>query len=379
MADDNDTMDGSDPGRGGRARQGRIRPTGRRRKVPSTRRRVLRGTAWAAAAVVALAGSGLGYAYFKLNGNISGVDIDAALGKHRPKAPRDGAMNILVMGSDSRAGTHGEYGKDQGGARSDTAMVVHVNKTHDKASVVSIPRDTIVDRPDCPKQGDPSRTVPGEHAMFNSAYQTGGPACAVKTVESMSGMRMNHFTEVDFKGFKKLIDTLGGVDVTTTKPIHDPNSHLDLPAGKHRLNGEQSLGLVRTRHGVGDGSDLGRIQLQQAFVKALMKQVNQVGVFSSPKKLYDLADTATSALTTDSDLDSVGKLSDLAKTLKGVKPENVNMTTLPVRYDPKDPNRVVPIDSRTQQVWSALKHDREVPKSATKGSAGDQGDSGVVR
>lgn len=376
MADD--STDDYDPAIGGRARQGGIRPTGRRRRKLSRRRRVLRGTAWAAAAVVLLGGSGLGYAYFKLNGNLSHIDIDAALGKHRPHASHNGSMNILVMGSDSRAGTHGEYGDDQSGARSDTAMVVHLNKAHNKASVVSIPRDTIVERPDCPKKGDAGQTVRGQHAMFNSAYQVGGPACAVKTVESMSGARMNHFTEVDFKGFKKLIDTLGGVDVTTKKTIHDPNSHLNLQPGKHRLSGEQSLGLVRTRHGVGDGSDLGRIQLQQAFVKALMKQVNQVGVFSDPKKLYDLADTATSSLTTDSDLNSVSRLSGLAKTMQGVKPDDVDMTTLPVRYDPKDPNRVVPIDSRTEQVWSALKHDKPIPKSASKGSAGDQGEGGGV-
>ncbi|NED80330.1 LytR family transcriptional regulator, partial [Streptomyces sp. SID11233] len=92
----------------------------------------------------------------------------------------------------------------------------------------------------------------------NSAYAAGGPACAVKTVESMSGIRMDHYVEVDFTGFKKLVDALGGVPLTTTKPIQDASSHLSLAAGRHTLDGEQSLGLVRTRHGVGDGSDLGR-------------------------------------------------------------------------------------------------------------------------
>ena len=122
--------------------------------------------------------------------------------------------------------------------------------------------------------------------MFNTAYEVGGPACAVKTVEQMSGIRMDHYVEVDFTGFKKLIDALGGVPVTTNKPIKDDKSHLDLQAGKHTLNGEQALGLVRTRHGVvGDGSDLGRIQLQQAFIKALIGQVKSVGVFSNPAKL----------------------------------------------------------------------------------------------
>lgn len=357
-----------------RRSRGGIRPTGRRRKTHD--RRVLKTIAWAVAAVVVLAGTGLGYVYFKLNGNISGVNIDAKLGKHRPHNTPNGSMDILVLGSDSRAGANAKYGRGQPGARSDTAMVVHINKKHDKASVVSIPRDTIVHRPSCAKKG--GGTVPAQRAMFNSAYQTGGPACTVKTVEHMSGIRMDHFVEVDFSGFKKLINTLGGVQVTNKKPIKDNDSHLDLPVGTHTLSGEQSLGLVRTRHAVGDGSDLGRIQLQQAFVKALLKQVNKVGVFSSPKKLYDLADTATSAITTDSDLDSVGKMSGMAKMLKGIKSDDIKMSTLPVNYDPSDPNRVVPMQSKADKMWWALKHDKPIPKSATKGSAGDQTKIGGV-
>src|SRR5690606_17046606 len=217
------------------------------------------------------------------------------------------------------------------------------------------------------------------NVMFNSAYSTGGAACAVKTVEEITDLRMDHYLEVDFSGFQKLIDELGGVEITTSKPIDDPDSHLKLDAGTHTLNGEQSLGLVRTRHGVGDGSDLGRIQLQQTFLKALTDQVNSVGLFSNPKKLYDLADTATSAVTTDSELDSVNKLSGLAKTMKGVKSDDIQMTTLPVEYDPQDPNRVIPVESNAKQVWTALKHDRPVPKSATKDTAGDKTDiDGVV-
>jgi LCP family protein required for cell wall assembly len=242
---------------------------------------------------------------------------------------------------------------------------------------VSIPRDTIVERPSCTRD-DGGGTSPGQRAMFNSAYEVGGPACAVKTVESMSGVRMDHYAEVDFSGFKKLIDDLGGVEVTTKKPISDPDSHLDLSPGEHKLSGEQSLGLVRTRHAVGDGSDLGRIQLQQAFVKALMDQVNSVGVFSSPKKLYDLADSATSAVTTDSDLDSVRDLAGLANMLKGVKSDDIQMSTLPVTYDPEDPNRVVPMESKAAKMWSAIERDAAVPKSAEKGSASAGSDAGSV-
>ncbi|AOP49769.1 LCP family protein [Streptomyces lydicus] len=366
MADSNGTATAESGTRG-------IRATGRRRRAPSRRRRALTISLCALTSAVLLGGAGLGYVYFKLNGNLKGVDINAALGHDRPQNVDNGSMDILVMGSDSRAGKNGEYGKDEGGARSDTAMVVHVFKGHKKASVVSIPRDTLIKRPDCTKDG---RNVPGaQRTMFNTAFEVGGPACAVKTVESISGIRMDHFIEVDFSGFKKLIDALGGVDITTSKAIDDNKSHLHLQPGKHTLDGEQSLGLVRTRHGVpgGDGSDLGRIQLQQTFLKALMNQVKNVGVLTNPTKLYDVADTATKAITTDTDLNSVSELTGLAKSLGSIGSNNIDMVTLPVAYDTANPDRVVPLTKHGKQVWDALRNDRDIPKSALKGSAGDTG------
>ncbi|MFF3315517.1 LCP family protein [Streptomyces sp. NPDC003035] len=356
---------------------GRIRGTGRRRKPPAKGRRAATVAAWSAAALVVVGGSGLGYAYLKLNGNLEGVDINAQLGAERPENVDNGSMDILVLGSDSRSGDNGAYGKDEGGARSDTAMIVHVYEGHQRASVVSVPRDTLVDRPACTDER--GTAVAGEkRAMFNTAYEAGGPACAVKTVESMSGIRMDHYIEVDFTGFKKLIDKLGGVDITTTERITDDKSHLDLAPGPHTLDGEQSLGLVRTRKSVGDGSDLGRIQLQQAFMKAFIDQVKDVGVLSNPKKLLDIADTATKAITPDSELDSVNELMGFAKGLSGLGAEDVHMITMPVAYDPADPNRVIPLEAQSRQVWQALKADKPIPASATKDAATGKAD-GLVR
>ncbi|MFF8608400.1 LCP family protein [Streptomyces sp. NPDC015346] len=358
-------------------RIGPLRASGRRRKPPPKGRRAATAAAWSAAVLVLVGGSGLGYVYVKLNGNLQGVDINARLGTDRPKNLDNGSMDILVLGSDSRSGDNAAYGADEGGARSDTAMVVHVFQGHQKASVVSIPRDTLVERPSCTDAK--GTAVAGERrAMFNTAYEVGGPACAVKTVESMSGIRMDHYIEVDFTGFKKLIDELGGVEITTTRPIKDTKSHLDLAPGPHTLDGEQSLGLVRTRKSVGDGSDLGRIQLQQAFIKAFVDQVKDVGVLGNPKKLLDLADTATKAITPDSELDSAGELMSFAKGLSALGAEDVHMITMPVRYDPADPNRVVPLEAQSRQVWQALKNDRPIPASATKDAATGQAD-GLVR
>ncbi|MDW4904572.1 LCP family protein [Streptomyces sp. ADMS] len=352
---------------------------GRSRREPRGKHsRALLVTAWTAAAIVVLGGSGLGYVYFKLNGNIESVDINQVLGTDRPTNVDNGSKDILVLGSDTRSGANKKLGggTDDGSARSDTAMIVHVYEGHKKASVVSIPRDTLVDRPRCTD----SRGVTHDAAsgvMFNSAYATGGAVCAVKTVESLTGIRMDHYIEVDFTGFRKLVDELGGVEVTTTKDIKDSDSHLNLKAGTHRLNGEQALGLVRTRHGVGDGSDLGRIQLQQAFVKALVDQIRDVGVLTNPKELFDLADAATKAVTTDSDLGSVRSLTSFATGFKSISSANMTMITMPVEYDPANRNRVIVDKEKARLVWKALKNDRPIPAAATKGTA--KGDAaGVV-
>ncbi|MCW7945392.1 transcriptional regulator [Streptomyces hygroscopicus] len=359
--------------------------TGPRHRVPGRppatrgrRRKALLVTAWTAAGIVVLGGTGVGYLYFKLNGNLKSVDINQALGTDRPTKVDNGSENVLVLGSDTRSGSNRKLGggTDDGTGRSDTAMIVHLYKGHQRASVVSIPRDTLVDRPECTDNKGVAHS-PAPHSMFNEAYSTGGAACAVKTVESITGVRMDHYIEVDFSGFQKLVDDLGGVKVTTTKDIDDSRSHLDLQAGTHTLDGQQALGLVRTRHGVGDGSDLGRIQLQQAFIKALVNQVKNIGILTSPTKLVDLADTATKTVTTDSDLASVKNLASFAEGLKGISPSHMTMVTMPVEYDPYDPNRVLLEKTKAQLVWDALKNDKPIPASATKGSA-TGGATGVV-
>ncbi|MFF4322610.1 LCP family protein [Streptomyces sp. NPDC001568] len=359
--------------------RGRGRRAGTRRRKPP-RRKGLTVAAWTAAGVVLLGGTGLGYVYFKFNGNLKSVDIDQALGADRPANVDNGSMDILVLGSDSRGGANGEYGKDDGGsARSDTAMIVHLYEGHQKASVISIPRDTMAPRPSCATAK--GKTDPGSsRSQFNEAFTIGGAACAVKTVEKMSGIRMDHYIEVDFTGFKKIIDNLGGVEVTTTKPIKDDYSHLDLPPGTNKLNGEQALGLVRTRKSVGDGGDLGRIQLQQAFMKALIKQVKGIGVFDNPKRLLGLADSATKAITTDRALGDVKSLMGFAQGLQGIDSEDMNMITLPVTTDPRDANRVVPLTKESKMVWDALLADRPIPAEATAASVGDKGAAaGIVR
>ncbi|EFL38400.1 MULTISPECIES: LCP family protein [Streptomyces] len=319
---------------------------------------------------VVLAAGGTGYwLYSDLNGNIDGVDLDEALGEDRPEKLPTSGQNVLVLGSDSRAGDNAGLGTGKvAGARSDTALVMHIPEGRRQAVAVSIPRDTLVTRPECTK-ADGSALPQAERVMFNSVYSTAGPACVVKTVEKMSGVRMDHYMEIDFAGFKGLVDAIGGVTVTVDEPIKDSSSGLDLSAGTHKLDGTDSLAFVRTRHGVGDGSDLGRIGLQQQFMIALLSEVKKQDLFGSPTKTYKIADTLTSALTTDSELASLTSLADFARSMNGVDPASMETVMLPVAYDKTDPNRVVAAQPQADQLWKAIRSDAEIPESAKKSPA----------
>ncbi|MBD0423747.1 LCP family protein [Streptomyces sp. TRM S81-3] len=351
-------------------------PRRARRAAPGGGRRAQRGRRrWGrivllAFVVLLLAVGGTGYwLYSGLNGNIDGVDLDKALGDDRPEKLPTSGQNLLVLGSDSRAGDNASLGTGKvSGARSDTALVVHIPEGRKQAVAVSIPRDTLVTRPECTKS-DGSSLPEAKRVMFNSVYSQAGPACVVKTVEKMSGVRMDHYMEIDFAGFKGLVDAIGGVTVTIDEPIKDSSSGLDLSAGTHTLDGTQSLAFVRTRHGVGDGSDLGRIGLQQQFLIALLSEVKRQDLLGSPTKTYKIADTLTSALTTDSELASLTSLADFARSMNGVDPASMETIMLPVAYDKTDPNRVVAAEPQATQLWKAIRSDSEIPESAKKSPA----------
>ncbi|MCC9306894.1 LCP family protein [Kitasatospora sp. RB6PN24] len=348
------------------------RPAHRHRRVRGRRSSLLRIGAFAAAGLVLAGGGAAAYAYWRLNGNIKSVDIDAQLGTNRPSAPSGGSFNVLVLGSDSRAGSNSALagGATDGTARADTAMVVHVAQDHRSATVVSIPRDTLVSRPACTAKNG-SAVPAAKGAMYNSAFEAGGAACAVRTTEQLTGMRMNHFVEIDFSGFAGFIDAIGGATVTTTVNIHDKDSGLDLPAGTHHLNGTQALAFVRTRHGVGDGSDLGRIELQKQMVKSIVKQVSSIGLFGNPVKLYAVGSTLTKSITTDSALASVSALTGLGEELKAIGTDQLTMVTLPVSTAPSDPNRVVAKTPDADQLWAALRADRPAPDRVVSSQPAD--------
>ncbi|SCF91173.1 LCP family protein [Streptomyces sp. Ncost-T10-10d] len=322
--------------------------------------------------VVLLAAGGTVYwLYSSLDGNIKGVDIDKALGDDRPEKLPTSGQNLLVLGSDSRAGAENKElggGGDVSGARSDTAMVVHIPEGRTKAVAVSIPRDTLVTRPECTK-ADGSTVPSANRVMFNSVYSQVGPACVVKTVEKMSKVRIDHYLEINFAGFKDLVDAIGGVTVDVPQDIDDKSSGLHLTKGTHKLDGTQSLAYVRTRHGIGDGSDLGRIGLQQQFLLALLSEVKSQDMLGSPTKSYKIANSATKSLTTDSGLASLTSLADFGRSMNGVNPDTMETIMLPVAYDKQDRNRVVAAQPQAGELWKAIRHDGTIPESAKKSPA----------
>ncbi|MEU3500090.1 LCP family protein [Streptomyces hundungensis] len=296
------------------------------------RRHWLRWTALGVSVVV-LAAAGTGWWFYrKLDGNIH-TDTSAAseLDKYerdRPVSVVHDAENLLLIGSDSRAGSNSSYGRDDGGSqRSDTTILLHLAADRLSATAVSLPRDLMADLPAC---GRPDGTTSrAQFAQFNSAFEIGGAACTIRTVEKMTGVRIDHHMVVDFSGFKDMVDAVDGVEVCLKEPVEDRQAHLKLPAGRQTLHGEQALGFVRSRHGFGDGSDTQRMDRQQQFLGSLVKKVQSNGVLLNPTRLYPVLDAATKSLTTDPGLNTLKDLYDLVSSMRDIPTQNIRFLTVP--------------------------------------------------
>ena len=317
--------------------------------------------------------AGVGYAaYAHLDGNITSQDISGLLGHRAPKVAKAGAkytaQNILLLGSDTRAGANAVYGKDPslaGTGRSDTAIVLHLSADRKRVIAMSIPRDSMVQLPDCPRT-DPTGNPTGGTAhwsapqMFNSAYATGGAACTVAAVESTTGISIDHYVVIDFSGFAQMVDALGGIEVCVPKPIHDRDSLLTLPVGRSVLQGQQALGFVRLRH-VGDGSDLSRIKRQQTFLSSVANKAMDAKLLARPDRLYAFLDAATKSVTADPGLGSLQKMQDLAASLGDIKLSGVQFVTVPTHAYPTNHDRVEWDAEGSQALFDALRYDRPLP------------------
>ena len=327
----------------------------------------------AAAAVVVTGGGGWLLMRHYTN-NITRKNVFANL-SGRPDRLAGKAETVLLVGSDSRAGAvNGQFqgsGADfVGGARSDTAILAHLSADRSRALLVSIPRDSYVAIPACP---DATGVVhPPVHGKFNAAFAEGGGGCSVATVEALTGVRVDHYVEVDFAGFQSMVSALGGVDVCLPSAAVDVMSGLNLPAGVSHVDGEQALAFVRARYALGDGSDLGRIQRQQQFIAAVLRKATSTGLLLRPDRLLAFLDAATKSVTTDRGL-SVVDLRELATGLKGLDPAKVTFVTVPLA-DADHPvdgvgSTVLWDDAQAGALWAAMRTDGVVPGAGAPGPA----------
>ena len=289
----------------------------------------------------------------------AGVDPTGGSGPRRP-------LNLLLIGSDTRAGADAGYGAGITGARGDVTILLHLSADRQRAVAVSIPRDSLVLIPSC-RRRDGTRTEPALD-LINAAYARGGSACAIRTVERLTGVRIDHHVVVDFAGFKHMVDALGTVPICVPRDVEDPNSGLRLRAGVHQADGKTALAYVRNRTLDGTG-DLGRIKRQQAFLAAMLQEATTGGVRTNPGRLYRFLDAATRSVTTDPKLASLNELRKLAQSVQGIASGNVHFLTVPNRPHPADPNRVQ-WTAQADELWKALRTDSPLPpKTKTTSSS----------
>ena len=343
--------------------------TGDRRRG---RRKMLKVLSFSAAGVLVLGAAGVGYVYEHLNGNIRTASLytdspgstqadaghrSSGLGTEKPDAFGHTPLNILLIGSDTRSSAADcRIGGDCGpGANADVEMLVHLSADRSNATVMSIPRDTMMDTPACTDPATGDRTS-GSYSQINSALQY-GPACSVAAVHKLTGIPIDHFVMIDFSGVVSMSDAVGGVNVCVDNNVYDPYSGLKLAKGTHTLKGAAALEFLRTRHGFDDGSDLGRTYAQHVFITQMISRAKSAGTLSDPAALWRLANSATKALTVDTGLGSLAKLIGLGEDMGKVPANRITLTTMQTHADPQDPNRVV-VDAKAQQLFDAITDDR---------------------
>ena len=348
---------------------------------------LLRGALAVLLAGVLFVVSSAGFVYASLSSQFADrvVNIDAYSVDGQSKATPDSfegrAVNILVVGTDSRNGASGELGAgdadDVPGLRNDSTMVIHVSADRSRVQIVSIPRDTLVDIPSC-QHRDGTTSEPTSNDMFNNAMVYGsnggddpedlapGIACVKSTVEKLSGMSIDAFMVVDFAGFINMIDALGGVWFNIPEDINDDSAGLYIDAGCWKLSGTHSLAYMRSRKGQGDGSDISRISRQQQLISAMLRELQEKNYVTDPGALINFLQAAISAVNVSDNLGNASSdASLLINVLQKVDRTNIQFVTMPVEEPSWDPNRRIPSEPMARNVWTALKNDQALPVGTT--------------
>lgn len=273
----------------------------------------------------------------------------------------DGAFNVLLAGSDSGGG-NAAYG-ERGENLNDVTMLLHVSADHKNATVVSFPRDMYVAIPSCP-DGKGGNYDAMSRQKINNSLSYGGLACTVLTVEKLTGLDIPYAGVIEFDGVIEMSNAVGGVPVCVAGDIFDPYTGLDVKAGENTLQGQQALAFLRTRHGVGDGSDLGRISNQQVFLSALVRTIKSADTLANPVKVYALAKAATSNISLSESLNSPTTIASMAMALKNIDVSKVVFVQYPNHYEG---DGVAPTKDAANTLMTALQNDKPVTLTGDTG------------
>ncbi|WP_341923866.1 LCP family protein [Nocardioides psychrotolerans] len=314
------------------------------------------------------------FIYRHLNDNLTVLDVSSQL-ENRPEKQDQASdvpqepLNILVMGSDSREGEGNNIdGLTGDGARSDTTILMHLSADRKQAYGVSIPRDSLVTRPDC--KTEDGETIPGgENEQWNTAFALGGPACTIQQFEQLTGVFVDHFVVVDFSGFRDMVDAIDGVEVCIPEDIEDPEHGINIPAGTREVRGKEALNYVRARYTLGDGSDIGRIARQQAFIAAMANKVVSGGTLARFDRLVGFLNAATKSLIVDPGLENVFKIGKAGLGFKNIGLDNIKFVTVPFEYDTREgfEGRVVWLPE-ADDVWQKVVDDEPLSRRLSSGA-----------
>ena len=269
----------------------------------------------------------------------------------------EGGFNLLVVGADNDPEQGNAYGR-RDVTLNDVNMLLHVSEDHSTAVVVSFPRDLVIPHPTCtdPETGENHGAMRAQ--PLNSAFERGGLSCVVATISELTGLNIEYAALMSFASVVKMTDAVGGVPVCLTAAVKDRRSGLDLPAGTTVVSGETALEFLRTRHGVGDGSDLSRIASQQQYISSLVRTIKSNDTLTDVGKLYALAQVAAKNVKLSTSLTNLTRMVAMARTLQTIDLDKLNLIQYPVMDDPYDRNRVIPLSSLADELFSRIAADQ---------------------
>jgi len=301
------------------------------------RRRWIRYLLLAIAAIVtvAMVTLGGGVVYVSTQLRAAGIEVFSTDGEtfDLPTAEEiSGPINLLLIGSDTREGQGSTAYGPVGAELADVIILLHINEERSNAVAMSFPRDLMIAVPECPNPEGGAPYPATEFAQINATMNYGGPACTLLAVQSLTGIEIPYLAMIDFKGVIAMSEAVGGVDVCVAEPIDDDYTKLYLDAGEHTLIGEEALAFLRTRHGVGDGSDLSRISNQQVFLTSLVRKLKDEGALTNPFTMFRLGTAALNNMTLSRSLTDLGVIYGMAREVNDVDLDKITFLKLPV-YD----------------------------------------------